>query len=795
MLHFYLHTGWTVANLNIPHQKQFVTLPHDAMLAESRKDTNPGGANISFFAGGDYVYERTLRCPEDLPGYAAGMQVVLEFEGVYQQAQVYLNGQLIVERPYGYTNFYADLTTALKDGDNQLKVIARNSNQPNSRWYTGSGIYRPVVVHLLPKKHVLLNGIRVSTTSIDTPAVQVTVKTNASGHLTIDVLDDKGVQLASKGMDTDGNASADIALPGAKLWSPEHPNLCRCRVTFEGDVEETIFGIRTISCDSKKGFCVNGERVILRGACIHHDNGLLGAVCHPFAEERKVQLLKETGYNALRMAHNPCSKALLDICDRLGILVMDEYLDMWYIHKTKYDYVDFFDQWWEQDLADMVDKDFNHPCVALYSIGNEVAETSQPKGIALTETMTQKLHELDASRPVTCGVNIFFNYLYSLGFGVYTDKKAEEAVEVPGKKKKTVGSEFFNTLAGIVGAGFMKFGASLHGSDVKTRNAYAKMDVAGYNYGINRYKKDLKHYPNRVIVGSETFCADAYKFMEIAKDNPALIGDFVWAGIDYLGEAGIGAWEYGDYAKEFDHLSGWLTAGAGRLDITGRSYGEALYTRVAFGLLNIGMAVQPVYPKGEKHSLSAWKLTNALPSWSWQGCEGLTATVEVYTQAFKAALYLNGKKVAEKRRPKHDCRILFTLPYEAGTLTACALDENGAKLYETSLTTSGDETQLTLCPEKQQISLDDLAYIRIRYTDGKGETKPKIRGKVKVTVEGGTLLGLGNGCAYHEAGYLTDTTDAYYGEAMAVIRPNGKGTLCVHADGAWGMAETTVTVV
>ena len=331
--------------------------------------------------------------------------------------------------------------------------------------------------------------------------------------------------------------------------------------------------------------------------------------------------MKENGYNAIRSAHNPCSKAMLEACDRQGMLMMDEYIDHWYIHKTMHDYVEFFEEFWRQDMADMVDKDYNHPCVILYSTGNEVAETAQPRGIALAKEMTDFLHELDSSRPVSCGINIFFNFLNAIGMGQYSDEKAaKEAAraakaKAEGKKVKesATGSKFFNDMAGLLGADFMKLGATLHGSDVTTRAAFANMDIAGYNYGEKRYQKDLKKYPDRLILGSETFCSDAYKFWELAKENPRLIGDFVWSGFDYLGEDGIGAWEYKEYAPEFEHNVGWITAGAGRIDLTGKPLGEALYTKVAFELEQGPLiAVRPICHAESSHSPSAWKMTAQL---------------------------------------------------------------------------------------------------------------------------------------------------------------------------------------
>ena len=619
-----LLTGWTCRHLGDTAPGRPVTLPHDAMLAEPRTALSAGGVNTGWYEGYDYEYQRTLTVPEN----ELSDTHILEFEGVYHNAEVWLNGQKAAFRPYGYTNFYVDCAPFLRAGDNELRVIARNADQPNSRWYSGAGLYRPVQLWTAGDKHILLNGVRIRTVSLEPAVVEIRVRTSAPGTVQLMV---EGLPTVRK--ESDGEAVFMLTIDNARLWTPETPNLYRCRVQFADDEAVETFGARTVSW-GKNGFTLNGERVIIQGACIHHDNGLLGAVCDLDAVARKVRLLKETGYNAIRSAHNPCSKALLAECDRQGMLVMDEYIDHWYIHKTEYDYVPYFAEWWRQELTDMVEKDYNHPCVVLYSTGNEVSETAQKRGIALTKEMTDFLHGLDNSRPVTCGVNIFFNFLSSIGFGVYSDEKAKKEAEKAEKakakgkavKKKSVGSKFFNDLAGLLGDEFMKRGATLHGCDVKTRDAFANMDIAGYNYGIYRYKHDLKKYPQRLILGSETFCNDAYKFRELAKAEPRLVGDFVWAGMDYLGEVMVGSWEYEDYAKNFDGGLGWVSAGSGRIDLTGKPLGEALYTRVALEKDNGPyIAVCPVNHTGDRHSPSAWKMTNAMPSWSWTGCEGQEA--------------------------------------------------------------------------------------------------------------------------------------------------------------------------
>lgn len=808
--------GWYCKHLEDEGAGSPVILPHDAMLAEPRTELSAGGINTGWYEGHDYCYTKRFVADEALLGKCA----ILEFEGVYRKAEVWLNGEKLMFRPYGYTNFYVDISEKIKPGvENELKVIARNADQPNSRWYSGAGIYRPVTLWVAEKEHILLNGVCIRTISAEPARVEITVETSGTGKVSIAVLDgtqvvaektvtaklrsDSGNAAANGSMERNtvpeagaaasadrstggyGSLRCELTIPDAKLWDTKHPNLYTCRVRFGTDEENVTFGIRTLEW-GKKGLLLNGKRILLKGACIHHDHAMLGACCYADAEERRVRILKENGYNALRSAHNPCSKALLDACDRQGMLMMDEYIDHWYIHKTEYDYVDHFEQWWRQDLKDMVEKDYNHPSVILYSTGNEVSETAQKKGIALTKEMTDHLHSLDATRPVTCGVNIFFNFLSSVGFGVYSDEKAKKEAQkaekakqegTKAKKKKAVGSEFFNDLAGLLGSTTMKVGATLHGCDVKTRDAFAGMDIAGYNYGILRYRHDLKKYPDRLILGSETFCDDAYKFYEFAKKNPRIIGDFVWAGMDYLGEVGIGSWEYVDYAPRFDGGPGWVSAGSGRIDLTGKPLGEALYTRVALGKTKGPlMAVCPVNHTGDKHSPSAWKMSNAMDSWSWNGCSGKAADVEVYARAASVALLLNGSQVGKKEL-KNDCIARFSCTYEDGTLEAVAYDESGTEIGRTALYTAGEKTELRAEPEQKVVQTGHLSYIRLRYTDENGIGKPLERGMLKVSVTGGKLLGLSSACPYQEGSFLDDVTDTYYGEAMAVVLAEKAGEI------------------
>ena len=801
--------GWMCKCLTRDEAAYPVTLPHDAMLSEPRTQESTGEGNIGWYIGGDYEYTKKFTVPKEYENH----KVLIEFEGVYHNAEVHINGKKVAGRPYGYTNFYINTDGFFKFGEeNEVKVIAHNADQPNSRWYSGTGIYRPAYLHIGGEKYIPVNGVKIRTLSYNPAQIEVAVKTSAPGEVSLEIeFEGKRVltaigeskAVAAQNNETKNTSAASekpakeyqavflLDVPNAKLWDTEHPSLYTCKAVFGEDEVTETFGIRELVWNPQVGMTINGKRVILRGACFHHDNGVLGACTYPEAEERKMRIFKENGYNAVRSAHYPCSKALLDACDRVGMLLMDEYVDVWYIHKTKYDYANQLAGWWKQDLKDMVDKDFNHPSVIMYSTGNEVAETAQKKGIALTGEMTNYLHSLDSTRPVTCGINIFFNFLSSIGLGVYSDDKAEKSAEnaekfaaeqakkaaaaKPEKKKKPVGSEFYNTLACLVGDYFMKCGATLYPCDLKTRDAYANMDIAGYNYGIFRYKHDLKKYPNRLILGSETFCKDAYSFWEIAKKNKRIIGDFVWAGWDYIGEVGDGAAEYSDY--KFEDPSTRMTGGNGRIDLNGKPRAEAAYTRVAFEReTGPFIAVDPVYQK-EKLRLTGWQLTKALESWAWGGCSGEPAKVEVYARAAQVELFINGKSVGKKNVKK--CRANFNTTYEDGEITAVSYDEKGKEINRYSLQTAGKETILQVRPEEKSVKPEGLAFVQLQYTDAKGIWKPMEKHNLKVTVENGILKGLGSPAPYVKGNYTDDTVATYYGEAMAVVQADGNGPVKV----------------
>lgn len=757
---------WFFYSTDKIEERRQITVPHDAMLTEKRIYDSKGGKNIGWFEGKDYIYEKEF----DVPKVFDDQTVILEFEGVYHNAEIFLNGEDAGRFGYGYNGFCINITQLIHQGKNFISVKVHNSDQPNSRWYTGTGIYRPVSLHILPKRHFVMDSIRVTTMDWQKRKLRINAELSCPGEVDFQILDGNIVLAQTRIMGGSCSVNWNVEVDGAELWNCETPRMYTLRAVFGEDVQEISFGIRMLTVNSRDGFCINGNRVILRGACCHHDNGILGACAYADAELRKVRILKKAGYNALRSAHNPCSKAFMEACDREGMLIMDEYVDVWYIHKTMYDYAGKVEENYREDLNAMVRKDYNHPSVVMYSLGNEVAETSEEKGINLCGSMTDYLHGLDATRPVTCGVNLFFNFLYSMGFGVYSDEKAKKEPE------REVGSAFYNKLATILGDSFMKFGATLPGSDIKTRDAYEKMDIAGYNYGIWRYKKDIKKYPNRVILGTETFCADAALFWELADRYPAVIGDFVWPGITYHGEIPYRGWETVNGKHVFIGSPVWGTAGSGRVDMNGREWSEADYTKVVFGKKKIAIGVTPLNLAGEKFDISAWDLTCAIGNWSWNGFEGVKTKVEVYAREPYVELFLNGKSLGRKKTRR--CRAVFKTVYESGSLKAVAYNESGEKSAETQLQSAGAETILSIIPEE---GTRELYYVNLRYTDAAGILKPLAQGKLRVTVQGGELLALGNAKPLNPESYLTNITDVYYGEALAVIRLHGEIKLCVES--------------
>ena len=749
-------------------ETQIVTLPHDAMIHERREPDGAGGSAHAFFPGGAYVYEKTFTAPEEW----ADKTVYLEFEGVYRNAKVSVNGKQAGGRPYGYVPFLVCADGLLNyGGENTVTVTVDNSELPNSRWYTGSGIYRPVNLIVGNKTHIEWQGVRITTVSCDPARIRVETSANG-GEAAVEILDGDTVVASGQG------ALLELDIPDARLWSDETPYLYTCRVTLAEHgqtVDEAVerFGIRKVEW-SPKGLFINGRETLLRGGCYHHDNGILGAATFAKSEERRVRKMKKAGFNALRSSHNPTSRALLEACDKYGMYLMDETWDMWYSHKSRFDYAADFEKNWREDVRSMVERDFNHPSVILYSIGNEVSEPAHEKGVKLAKEMVEYIHSLDGSRAVTGGMNLMIISRSAKGKGIY---KEDGGRDDGGKQNAMSGmsSTMFNMITSMVGTGMNK-AANGKKADALTSPVLDALDIAGYNYASGRYPLEGKAHPGRIIFGSETFPQDIYKNWQMVKQYPYLVGDFMWTAWDYLGEAGVGAWAYTPDGKAFDKPYPWLLADVGVLDLLGNPNGGLFLAQAAWGLLKRpAIAVQPVNHPGVKPAKSVWRGTNALPSWSWQGCEGNRAVVEVYTDAAAVKLFVNGKLIGKKK--VRNGKAVFRTKYAPGTLTAVACGADGLEMSRSELKSANGCLLLAVQPEETAVNAGELVYIPVSVVGENGEVERNADCRLTAAVENGELLAFGSANPRTEERYDSGSFTTYYGCALAVVRAGQTGTV------------------
>ncbi len=755
-------------------ERQTLTLPHDAMIHEKREPDCKSGSAGAYFPGGIYCYEKKLEHAEEL----LNQHVEILFEGVYKDAKVYLNEELLVFHAYGYTPFSVVLDGKLKeDRENVLRVEADNSQMPNSRWYTGSGIYRPVWMYVSDQAHVLNNGIKIKTVSAEPPCIEVSVE-HTGEKAFIEILD--GDQVIKTAI---GN-HAVMELSDARLWSATEPNLYRCRVLVEKngqitDEAEEVFGVRQISWDSN-GLYVNGNSVLLRGACIHHDNGILGACSYEASEERKVKKLKEAGYNAIRSSHNPAAESMLRACDRLGMYVIDETWDVWYNKKSACDYSSVFMDYYKDDIRALAARDYNHPSVIMYSIGNEVSEPAEEKGVKLAGDMQEMLHQLDDTRPVTAGINLMILTRSAKGDAVYKEDGGVD--ESNSKKAQTMSSTMFNQMTAMIGTG-MNMSANNEEADKITTPVLDLLDIAGYNYASGRYPLEGEAHPNRLIYGSETFPQDIARNWKMVREYPYLIGDFMWTAWDYLGEAGIGTWAYTEDGREFNKPYPWLLADTGAMDILGNPNGELFLAQAVWGTLTKpAIAVQPVNHPDEEPAKAVWRGTNAIPHWSWSGCEGNPAVVEIYGAGAEAELILNGKSLG--RKDIEDYRAVFETEYHTGVLEAVLYDENGAETGRNMLTSAKEELEIGLREEKDTSFCGEPVYIELCIQDKNKHVECNQDQQVTVTVEGGKLLAFGSAAPRTEDVFDSGRYTTYYGKGQIVVMKEEPGVMKVTAESA-----------
>lgn len=759
-----------------------VTLPYDAMIHTKRNPNAVGSYMTAFFNKGVWEYKKKFIVTEELKG----KKLILQFDGVFEKAFIYVNGAFAGSQMYGYSQFFVDITPYVySEGENEIKVSVRLND--SARWYTGAGIYRDVYLLASEMVHIVPQGIKM-TTALDkeTAAVDAAVTVKNEGINDIETL-----HIHTQISDTNGNLTAEgtskltvfkgqeetlhqkLYIENPHLWSDLDPELYTCRVLISYDKEgqnvvdtgSEIFGIRSLSVTPQHGLQVNGKSVYLRGACIHHDNGPLGAVSTDCIEERRVRKLKEAGFNAIRTAHNPASPALLRACDKYGIYVMEESFDAWTVNKCNYDYALEFGKYWEDDITALINKSYNHPSVIMYSIGNEIPDTGYPSGAQRSRKIANKVKSLDSTRFTINAINGMVSVMEIM------TKMYENSMEQASHQGE--GQEVINNMmTGLRDS--MKGVMMLDAVTNATEEAFSCVDIAGYNYMDSRYEMDGKLFPNRVILGTETFPADIDQNWDKVKRLSYVIGDFCWTGWDYMGEAGIGLHKYSPVPAEYGTNAPWpcLTSMAGDISICGFRRPISYYREIVWGLRKAPyIAVKRPEHYGEQVMDSPWCWSDSVGSWTWNGYEGKSVEIEVYSNAEEIELLLNGKSLGRKKVGVEDrYKVVFDAIYEPGQLCARAYiggDVSGTYEIETEEGTS-------LEAEKDIIHENELAFVWVSH--------PGISKRVKVCVEGGTVIALGNDDPLTEENFFDDERTTYDGRVLAVIMPDGAGEMKVECE-------------
>lgn len=734
-----------------------IQLPYDAMIHEKRYKECASGEESGFYPGGKYIYKKEFYLDKEDNEYFG-----LRFEGVYRNATIRLNGVEVFKNKYGFGEFEIDISHQIKE-NNILEVFVDNSLTPNARFYTGSGIYRPVSLIIKKEKQIYHTKIR----TIDYQKGLINIDIAAKEEATVVILDQTGTCVYK------GN-SGDIILKKPHLWSEFDPYLYKAIIKTSKDEESVSFGIRQVEFIEAKGLFINGKLTKLRGACLHSDNGILGANSYKEIEFHKVKLLKEAGFNALRSAHNPASRYILEACDHYGVYLIDELYDGWYIPKNYHDHArDFSKEEYTKDITSMIDKDFNHPSIIAYSLGNEVSEVAHQSGLDTLAEMVKLCHELDPSRKVTCGINLLVCVYEQLGFGIYKDKKKYEPIplkENKHRKNKKSGSAFFNYWTQKLGKIIFLVSKSKRADKIAS-NIASKLDILGLNYGSSRYEIDSKKYPNRLMIGTETFIQDApYNYLKM-KEIPTIVGDFIWVGFDYLGEAGFGDWTYYSYGG----LP--LTYGSGAFDLIGNKTAQLSYLQVIWGLKKEPViALRPVNHYRETPKVSAWKMTNAIESYNFQGYEGKKMIVEVYSAAPYIKLLQNGKCLGIKK--VKNCVAIFKGKYEKGTLKAIALSKDKEEIMYSILSSKDDHPRIHVDISTTHIDFkkNEIIFGNLEIRNNDNQRLPCYEDAIQIELSNNlTLLAFGSGLSNNKEDYLSYQHHAYRGQLGFAITSNNAG--------------------
>ena len=727
---------------------RIINLPHDWSIEDIPGTNSPldsgaiGGIDAGYFIGGTGWYRKEFIAPSD-PG---SKRFLIRFDGVYMNADIWLNGKHIGFHPYGYTSFRYDITDDLIPGNkNVLAVKVRNEGR-NSRWYSGSGIYRHVWFTVLNPVHLDPWKLAVTTPEIDSGKAKISVKTTIFNEtpdtsdliLTTLILDSENRIMATTSdtiQKVIGKSKIEpvemLEINNPVLWSDKSPVMYRSvselytlsndGIQYLSDRITTPFGIRKIEINAVTGFILNDEPLLLKGGCMHHDNGPLGAAAYDRAEERRVELMKKSGFNAIRCAHNPPSPAFLDACDKLGMLVIDEAFDMWREQKNPEDYHLYFDDWWQEDVESMVYRDRNHPSVVLWSIGNEIPESGKPEGAELAEKIAGYVKNLDPSRMITSAVN---------NIGLNKDL-------------------YFNA-----------------------------MDVCGYNYAVGSYMPDHSRLPERIIVSTESFPLEAWDYWMAAKDYPWVIGDFVWTGFDYLGEASIGWLGYPHEGSFYP----WSHAFCGDIDICGFKRPQSYYRDILWeNGKQVSIFVEPPVPSfplnPHKAIWSKWEWEDRVASWNWTGFEDKKLKVEVYSSCQEVELFLNQQSLGRKPVNRENRWIAgWEVPYKQGELTAKGYEDT-TEIASSILRTAYEPKKIRLISDRTSINADgqDLCFVTVELIDSLGVRNPEASNLIQFEVEGpGSIIATGSSNPMSTESFQQPMRKAYQGRCLVIIKAGRK---------------------
>jgi len=771
-------SGWRM--LDLPHDYSIEDLPEKEGVKQIGpfSEESAGGSSTGHVVGGTAWYRKHFTINKD----DEGKIIKVLFDGVYMNADFWINGNHLGNHPYGYTAFAYDLTKYLNPAgqENVLAVQVKNEGK-NSRWYSGSGIYRNVSLLKTNPVHIDLWGVYITTPEVSKE--KATVKLESKITNTTDA--NEGFKLKSKLLNPKGEIVAKwespfefndaeptvvqtIKLDFPELWSNENPALYTAEIeVFQNNIlldkKVEKFGIRSTEFSPEKGFFLNGESVLLKGGCLHHDNGPLGSAAFKAAEYRRVINMKKNGFNAIRTSHNPPSKYFLDACDEIGMLVMDESFDHWQRGKNDQDYHLYFDEWWEKDLESMVMRDRNHPSIVIWSVGNEINERADSSGLEIFRNLRDKVRSMDDTRPVTQAICHFWDH--------------------PGREWD------------------------------QTAPAFAQMDIHGYNYQWSNYEADHKKYPGQIIVGTESFPKEAFDNWDMVEKHPYVIGDFVWTGMDYLGESGIGHNNLDNENVGFLPDWPWFNAYCGDVSILGYKKPQMYYRDVVWRNSELEMLVHEPIPDGRKELVSMWGWPEEWKSWNWEGNEGTPLQVAVYTRCDQVRLELNGKVIGtkdvahkntgaqqmdipSKSREIEALAAYFDVPYQAGELVAIGL-KDGKEVVRQSLKTAGKPVGLKVVPESETVKAcgNDLAYFNVEVVDAEGNLVPNAEVLVDFNIEGKChLQAVANGNPTDMKSFQKPEVKTFRGKCQLIVRSCEDGDEIIVSAKSDGLATGTSSV-